>query len=93
MSECKCSMATSALGDGCRYCQPQEYIDRLLGWLSDAESEAEMAEELALCLSCISDVVPLATNSLEGKYMVILTTPQINVINETLTNYRKSKGE
>jgi tellurite resistance protein len=29
MSQCKCSMSISALGDGCRYCQPQEFIDRL----------------------------------------------------------------
>ena len=29
MSECKCSIAISVLGDGCRYCQPQEYINRL----------------------------------------------------------------
>lgn len=29
MSQCKCSMSISVLGDGCRYCQPQEYIDRL----------------------------------------------------------------
>ena len=31
MSEekCKCTMSISMLGDGCRYCQPQEYIERL----------------------------------------------------------------
>jgi hypothetical protein len=26
---CKCSMSISLVGDGCRYCQPQEYIDLL----------------------------------------------------------------
>ena len=28
-NKCKCSLAISLNGDGCRYCQPQEYIDRL----------------------------------------------------------------
>lgn len=32
MSDCKCSFAIKMLGDGCRYCQPQEYIDRLIDW-------------------------------------------------------------
>lgn len=28
-SKCKCTLAQSLVGDGCRYCQPQDYIDRL----------------------------------------------------------------
>lgn len=27
--KCNCGLAKSLTGDGCRYCQPQEYIDRL----------------------------------------------------------------
>jgi len=27
--KCKCDFRIRMLGDGCRYCQPQEYIDRL----------------------------------------------------------------
>jgi hypothetical protein len=35
MSQCKCSMSISVLGDGCRYCQPQEYIDRIHDQMED----------------------------------------------------------
>jgi hypothetical protein len=41
--KCKCSMSISVLGDGCRYCQPQEYIDRLSEMLDD-----ERADNLAI---------------------------------------------
>jgi hypothetical protein len=35
------------LGDGCRYCQPQEYIDRLIdGYESQIE---DLVNELARC--------------------------------------------
>jgi hypothetical protein len=33
--KCKCSMSISVLGDGCRHCQPQEYIDRLHDQMED----------------------------------------------------------
>ena len=36
---CKCSMSISMLGDGCRYCQLQEYIDRLSDMLNEERSE------------------------------------------------------
>ena len=36
---CKCPTAISVLGDGCRYCQPQEYIDRLCETLTDEVAE------------------------------------------------------
>ena len=59
MSECKCSMSISVLGDGCRYCQPQEYIDsleilhkendELLETCADLERQLEEARE-AMCI-------------------------------------------
>ncbi len=30
MSKCKCDLRTKLVGDGCRYCNPQEYIDKLI---------------------------------------------------------------
>lgn len=35
---CKCSLAISLTGDGCRYCQPQTYIDSL-GDIADDERQ------------------------------------------------------
>ena len=48
---CKCIMAKSLTGDGCRYCQPQEYIDRLEEAIDMLEEELEeAANEIArLC--------------------------------------------
>lgn len=35
MSECKCDLRTKLVGDGCRYCNPQEYIDNLIESLEE----------------------------------------------------------
>jgi hypothetical protein len=34
-------MSQSMVGDGCRYCQPQEHIDRLSEWLEEAQAESD----------------------------------------------------
>lgn len=41
---CKCTMAISMTGDGCRYCQPQEYIDRLEEWLDEERYQVEQLQ-------------------------------------------------
>ena len=46
MSKCECSMRISITGDGCRYCQPQEYIDRMGEWLDEERSEVERLNAL-----------------------------------------------
>jgi hypothetical protein len=38
-------MAISVNGDGCRYCQPQEYIDKLSEWLEESRAEVMSYEE------------------------------------------------
>lgn len=44
-SKCECTMSKSVLGDGCRYCQPQDYIDRLHNQID--EDRAELASQSA----------------------------------------------
>ena len=47
MSECKCSMSISLLGDGCEHCQPETTIANLRQWLEDERTEnAELRAEL-----------------------------------------------
>jgi uncharacterized protein YwgA len=40
MSKCQCDLRTKLVGDGCRYCNAQEYIDKLI------ESLEELIESL-----------------------------------------------
>jgi len=41
--KCACTLAISVLGDGCRYCQPQEYIDRMHEQMADDIDQAKSA--------------------------------------------------
>ena len=43
---CKCSMSISMLGDGCRHCQPQEYIDRLSEILDEERDRLSDAQAI-----------------------------------------------
>ena len=45
-NRCKRSMSISLNGDGCRYCQPQELIDRLIDDLTDQQASIETMEEM-----------------------------------------------
>ena len=56
MSKCNCSMSISVLGDGCRYCQPQTYIDKLSEIIEDERSEHE--SELATLKAKAAVVMP-----------------------------------
>ena len=35
MSKCQCDLRTKLVGDGCRYCNAQEYIDKLIEALEE----------------------------------------------------------
>ena len=39
IGKCKCSLAISVCGEGCRYCQPQEHIDRMIADFKEIDSE------------------------------------------------------
>ena len=43
--KCECSFAIRMLGDGCRYCQPQEYIDRLHDTMQDMVHVESLSDE------------------------------------------------
>jgi len=45
MSKCKCKLSIRVLGDGCRYCQPQTYIDNL----HETIEECELVDEFMDC--------------------------------------------
>lgn len=46
MDKCDCTISHRVNGDGCRYCQPQEYIERLSDWINEARDEiATLAKE------------------------------------------------
>ena len=60
-SNCKCDFRTKLVGDGCRYCQPQDFIDRLLYDLKDCNEridELEMKEWQGLTDDEIKALVP-----------------------------------
>ena len=46
MTECKCDLRTKLVGDGCRYCNPQEYIDKLCDALDEREWVGLKDEEI-----------------------------------------------
>lgn len=41
---CKCSMRTSLVGDGCRYCNPQYYIDMLEDLVKERATDSYTSE-------------------------------------------------
>lgn len=41
---CKCEFRIKMVGDGCRYCQPQGYIDRLHDQIEDMQMDIDSYE-------------------------------------------------
>ena len=49
-NKCQCTLAKSLTGDGCRFCQPQEYIDRLHEQIKEQdEFEEKIRAALVRC--------------------------------------------
>ena len=65
-SGCKCTMAKSLTGDGCRYCQPQTYITFLERQAIDDREDMERMEADAARTIC--DPVAWQTFDGEGGY-------------------------
>lgn len=65
--KCQCSFSIRMLGDGCRYCQPQEYIDRL------HDSMEDMVHLDPLTIEDIQHiVVPLGLKHLEWDEVILV---------------------
>lgn len=54
---CKCTMAISLTGDGCRYCQPQEYIDRLEEWLEEEERKNDGLKQVGIVSEMVGNKI------------------------------------
>ena len=63
-NKCECTLAISLCGDGCRYCQPQEYIDRLHEQCEEIDKENEVMME------ALEEIVNDAVNY-EGEHYVL----------------------
>lgn len=49
-NKCKCDLRTKLVGDGCRYCNPQDYIDHLHDALAAHEWVGLTDEDIAAVL-------------------------------------------
>ena len=47
MSKCQCDLRTKLVGDGCRYCNAQEYIDKLIEALEEQRTWVGLTDEEA----------------------------------------------
>ena len=45
MSKCQCDLRTKLVGDGCRYCNAQEYIDKLIEALEEQRTWVGLTDE------------------------------------------------
>jgi hypothetical protein len=51
MSKCQCDLRTKLVGDGCRYCNAQEYIDKLIEALEEQRTWVGLTdEEIQYCV-------------------------------------------
>ena len=57
MSKCQCDLRTKLVGDGCRYCNAQEYIDKLIEALEELiESLEEQRTWVGLTDEEVADI-------------------------------------
>ena len=45
MDKCQCNLRTKLVGDGCRYCNPQDYIDHLHDALNQKDPWIGLSDE------------------------------------------------
>ena len=90
MNKCECGIAKSLTGDGCRYCQPQTYIDKLSGIIEDMEKEAEAKS--ALRNGSTGDEVEEQGGQQDGEGLYYdLTVQLLNLRNEIFSGAQMDK--
>ena len=68
--KCKCSLRIKLVGSGCRYCNPQEYIDHLHDALNEREWQGLTDEQkMALCKQFPDHLTFNAIEAIEAKLM------------------------
>ncbi len=66
--KCKCSLRIKLVGSGCRYCNPQEYIDHLHDALNEREWQGLTDEQkMALCKQFPDHLTFNAIEAIEAK--------------------------
>lgn len=77
---CKCDLRTRAVGDGCRYCNPQEYIDKL------HEQDADYKAEIATLEQQLRNLLALVEKKNEALHEVrqVFETPDHPGISDTV---------
>jgi hypothetical protein len=79
---CKCSMSISMLGDGCRYCQPQEYIETLQHLVDDLDEEFSTVCEIMKSIK--ADLLMRAVEDDKGSRVVDLSSSLWLQLNEVI---------
>lgn len=67
MDKCECTMSISILGDGCRYCRPQDTIGRYGDIIEEIESELELLESEREELESKLEELEKERNDIKGK--------------------------
>ena len=74
MSKCQCDLRTKLVGDGCRYCNAQEYIDKLIEaleeqrtWVGLTETEVDECYESVMFNPDIEPTRVLVYQAIEAK--------------------------
>jgi hypothetical protein len=78
---CQCTFAQRTTGDGCRYCQPQEYIDRLHEWLDEAQEWEQAVDDELTQLQMTTDTFPdprTAIKALLDWHVQVAVDPAVN---------------
>lgn len=52
-NKCKCDLRTKLVGDGCRYCNPQDYIDHLHDAMAEREWQGLTEKEVDECYELV----------------------------------------